>query len=152
MRKRILSILLAVCMVLCLAPVGVFAEGKTAERVETEQKLINALADSTVDIIELKGDIEVSTTLVVNRAVTLDIYGYMLEISGSGSVIKVADEGHLTLEDSNPQALYMFNPDADGLWKWVASGGTKSVRGGASMAATPATAAVCTWLSAAHLR
>ncbi len=31
MRKRILSILLTVCMVLCLAPTSVFAEGETAE-------------------------------------------------------------------------------------------------------------------------
>ena len=51
--------------------------------------MVNALADSTVDVITLKSDIAVSSTLIVKRAVTLDIYGYMLEMTGSGSVIKV---------------------------------------------------------------
>ncbi len=77
--------------------------------------MVNALADSTVDVITLKSDIAVSSTLIVKRAVTLDIYGYMLEMTGSGSVIKVADGGHLTLEDSDPKALYRFTPDANGL-------------------------------------
>ncbi len=130
MKKRMLSILLALCMVICLVPTSVFAAGETTKKVETEQELVDALADSTVDIITLKSDIAVSSTLIVKRAVTLDIYGYMLEISGSGSVIKVEDGGHLTLEDSDPKALYKFTPDANGLWKWVASGGTKAVRGG----------------------
>lgn len=94
--------------------------------------MVNALADSTVDVITLKSDIAVSSTLIVKRAVTLDIYGYMLEMTGSGSVIKVADGGHLTLEDSDPKALYRFTPDANGLWKWVASGGTLTAIGGES--------------------
>ena len=130
MKKRMLSILLTLCMVLCLAPVGVYAEGETTKKVETEQELVDALADSTVDVITLKSDIAVSSTLIVKRAVTLDIYGYMLEMKGSGSVIAIQDGGDLTLEDSDPKALYMFKPDANGLWKWVASGGTKAVRGG----------------------
>ena len=130
MKKRIVSILLTLCMVLCLVPTGVFAEGETTKKVETEQELVNALADSTVDVITLKNDIAINTTLTVDREVTLDLYGYMLEMKGSGSVIAIQDGGHLTLEDSDPNALYMFNPDANGLWKWVASGGTKAVRGG----------------------
>ena len=130
MKKRIVSILLTLCMVLCLVPTGVFAEGETTKKVETEQELVNALADSTVDVITLKNDIAINTTLTVDREVTLDLYGYMLEMKGSGSVIAIQDGGHLTLEDSDPKALYMFNPDANGLWKWVAGGGTKAVRGG----------------------
>ena len=98
--------------------------------VTNEAELIWALTNPDVNVITMKNDIAVSATLIVDRAVTLDLYGYMLEISGSGSVIKVANGGHLTLVDSDPQALYMFNPDADGLWKWVASGGTKTVNGG----------------------
>ena len=34
MNKRILSILLALCMLLCLVPTGVFAEGETAENAD----------------------------------------------------------------------------------------------------------------------
>ena len=130
MKKRLLSIVLILSMMMCLVPITAFAEGETVKDVSTEQELVDALADSTVDVITLKSDIAVSSTLIVKRTVTLDIYGYMLEISGNGSVIKVADGGHLTLEDSDPKALYMFTPDANGLWKLVASGGTKAVRGG----------------------
>ena len=130
MKKRFLSIVLILSMMMCLVPITAFAEGETVKDVSTEQELVDALADSTVDVITLKSDIAVSSTLIVKRTVTLDIYGYMLEISGNGSVIKVADGGHLTLEDSDPKALYMFTPDANGLWKLVASGGTKAVRGG----------------------
>ena len=129
MKKRLLSILLALCMVICLVPMSAFAEGETTKKVETEQELVDALADSAVDIVTLKSDIAIGSTLTVNRTVTLDIYGYMLEISGSGSVIKIADGGHLTLKDSDPTSTYKFTPDADGLWKW-GTGGTKTVNGG----------------------
>ena len=129
MKKRILSILLTLCMVLCLAPVGVFAEGETTKKVETEQELVDALADSTVDVIKLGSDVAVSSTLTVERAVTLDIYGYMLEMKGNGSVITVEDNGHLTLKDSDLTATYKFTPDANGLWKWGTSG-TETVHGG----------------------
>lgn len=121
--------MLTLCMVLCLVPISVFAEGETAKKVETEQELIDALADSTVDTITLKNDIAINTTLIVDRTVTLDIYGYMLEISGSGSVIRVVHGGHLTLKDSDLTSTYKFTPDADGLWKWGTTG-TKTVNGG----------------------
>ncbi len=131
MKKRIFSILLTLCMVLCLVPTRVFAEGETLKEVKVadEAEILAALADSTVDVITLKSDIAVSSTLIVKRTVTLDIYGYMLEISGSGSVIKVEDGGHLTLKDSDLTATYYFTPNSDGLWKWGTSG-TKTVNGG----------------------
>ena len=76
-------------MVICLVPTSVFAESETNKKVETEQELVDALSDSSTDIITLKNDIAISTTLTVDRAVTLDVYGYMLEITGSGSVINI---------------------------------------------------------------
>lgn len=129
MKRRILSILLALCMMICLVPTSVFAEGETNRKVETEQELVNALSDSSVDVITLKSDIEIGTTLTVDRNVTLDIYGYMLEISGKGSVIRIKSGGHLTIKDSDPTSTYKFTPDANGLWKWGTSG-TKTVHGG----------------------
>ncbi len=129
MKKRLLSILLALCMVICLVPTSVFAESETNKKVETEQELVDALSDSSTDIITLKNDIAISTTLTVDRAVTLNLVGYMLEMTGSGSVIKIADGGHLTLKDSDPTSAYKFTPDANGLWKW-GTGGTKTVNGG----------------------
>ena len=129
MKKRLLSILLALCMVICLVPTSVFAESETNKKVETEQELVEALSDSSTDIITLKNDIAISTTLNITRAVTLDLVGYMLEMTGSGSVIKIADGGHLTLKDSDPTSTYYFTPNSDGLWKWGTSG-TKTVHGG----------------------
>ena len=85
-----------------------FAEGETTRGVITEQELIEALADDTVDIVTLKNDIAVRTTLTVDRAVTLDLYGYMLENSAGGSVIKIEDGGHLTLKDSDLTSTYYF--------------------------------------------
>ena len=72
MKRQILSILLALCMMICLVPTSVFAEGETNRKVETEQELVNALSDSSVDVITLKSDIEIGTTLIVDRNVTLD--------------------------------------------------------------------------------
>ena len=48
MKKRILSILLALCMLFCLVPTTAFAEGETNRKVETEQELVDALADRLV--------------------------------------------------------------------------------------------------------
>ena len=47
MKKRVLSILLALCMAVCLLPTGMFAEGETDKRVGTKQGLVDALADDT---------------------------------------------------------------------------------------------------------
>ena len=133
MRKRILSILLTLCMVLCLVPITVFAEGETNRKVETEQELVDALADSSVDIITLKNDIAIGTTLTVLRKVTLDLNGYVLKMTGSGSVIildnKSGITGDLTLIDSNPTAEHKFK--VNGAEPWVLDdSGTETVYGG----------------------
>ena len=133
MRKRILSILLALCMVICLVPTTAFAEGETNRKVETEQELVDALADSSVDIITLKNDIAIGTTLTVLRKVTLDLNGYVLKMTGSGSVIildnKSGITGDLTLIDSNPTAEHKFK--VNGAEPWVLdNSGTETVYGG----------------------
>lgn len=133
MKKRILSILLTLCMVLCLVPTTAFAEGETNRKVETEQELVDALADSSVDIITLKNDIAIGTTLTVLRKVTLDLNGYVLKMTGSGSVIildnKSGITGDLTLIDSNPTAEHKFK--VNGAEPWVLdNSGTETVYGG----------------------
>ena len=133
MKKRILSILLTLCMVLCLVPTTAFAEGETNRKVETEQELVDALADSSVDIITLKNDIAIGTTLTVLRKVTLDLNGYVLKMTGSGSVIildnKSGITGDLTLIDSNPTAEHKFK--VNGAEPWVLDdSGTETVYGG----------------------
>lgn len=133
MKKRILSILLALCMLFCLVPTTAFAEGETNRKVETEQELVDALADSSVDIITLKNDIAIGTTLTVLRKVTLDLNGYVLKMTGSGSVIILDNKsgiiGDLTLIDSNPTAEHKFK--VNGAEPWVLDdSGTETVYGG----------------------
>ena len=133
MKKRILSILLALCMLFCLVPTTAFAAGETNRKVETEQELVNALADSSADIITLKNDIAIGTTLTVLRKVTLDLNGYVLKMTGSGSVIildnKSVITGDLTLIDSNPTAEHKFK--VNGAEPWVLdNSGTETVYGG----------------------
>ena len=133
MKKRILGILLALCMLFCLVPTTAFAEGETNRKVETEQELVDALADSSVDIITLKNDIAIGTTLTVLRKVTLDLNGYVLKMTGSGSVIildnKSGITGDLTLIDSNPTAEHKFK--VNGAEPWVLDdSGTETVYGG----------------------
>ena len=133
MKKRILSILLALCVLFCLVPTTAFAEGETNRKVETEQELVNALTDSSVDIITLKNDIAIGTTLTVLRKVTLDLNGYVLKMTGSGSVIildnKSGITGDLTLIDSNPTAEHKFK--VNGAEPWVLDdSGTETVYGG----------------------
>ena len=133
MKKRILSILLALCMLFCLVPTTAFAEGETNRKVETEQELVDALADSSVDIITLKNDIAIGTTLTVLRKVILDLNGYVLKMTGSGSVIildnKSGITGDLTLIDSNPTAEHKFK--VNGAEPWVLDdSGTETVYGG----------------------
>ena len=43
MKKRILSILLALCMLFCLTPISVFAEGETFKNVANAAELKSAL-------------------------------------------------------------------------------------------------------------
>ena len=133
MKKRLLSILLALCMLFCLVPTTVFAAGETNRKVETEQELVAALADGTADVIRLTKDIDISNSLTILRKVTLDLNGYVLKMTGSGSVIildnKSGITGDLTLIDSNPTAEHKFK--VNGAEPWVLDdSGTETVYGG----------------------
>ena len=96
MKKRILSILLMCCMVLTLLPTAAFAAGKI--EVGTEEELLAALADNTIDKITLTADITVSQTLVIDRQVVL-VLDHRLKIdreqSGSGTLFHITQSGYL---------------------------------------------------------
>ena len=133
MKKRILSILLTLCMLFCLVPTTAFAAGETNRKVETEQELVAALADGTADVIRLTKDIDISNSLTILRKVTLDLNGYVLKMTGSGSVIildnKSGITGDLTLIDSNPTAEHKFKVNGAGPWV-LDDSGTETVYGG----------------------
>lgn len=97
--------------------------------VTTASELTGALADSSISRITLKGDVEISSTLTVNRTVTLDLNGNVLKMTGGGSVIKVESGSNLTIQDSNTATPHNFTLGGDGLWVLDASG-SEIVNGG----------------------
>lgn len=78
MKKRIFSILTALCLCLTLLPTMAAAEktAGTATEVKTSDELVGALADPTITTIKLMGEIWVNETetvkeLTIDRAITL---------------------------------------------------------------------------------
>ena len=134
MRKRILSILLTLCMVLCLVPTSVFAEGETFKNVANAAELKSALADDSVPGIKLTSDIVTGEVFSVTRTVTLDLNGYMLKMTGNDSVIRVEKKSHkigdLSLIDSRPTTEHRFKADdKNGRWQ-LDENGDMLVNGG----------------------
>lgn len=129
MKKRVLSCLMALALCMTLLPTAALAEGKETE-VTTADALATALnGDAT--IIKLTADIEISTTLTVSRAVTLDLNGNVLKRTDTGRVIEVQNNGNLTLTDSTPSATHSFKVDeSTKLWILDKTNGTNTVNGG----------------------
>lgn len=144
-RKRIYTALLCTCFLLSTASVPVSAAETEQEEemitlssrsgeaeVSTKDELTSALGDSTKDTVKLTANIIIDTTLTVNRAVTLDLNGFVLQRTGEGSVIKVEQGGELTIADSNKNTAHKFAQNTNGLWELVdgSSTSSKTVNGG----------------------
>lgn len=77
----------------------------------------------------LCNNVNLTQTLVIQGNVTLDLNGFVLKITGSGSVTKI-ESGTLTLVDSHPAAIHKFVKNTDDLWMLDESHGAGIVRGG----------------------
>lgn len=105
------------------------------KEVTTAEELTAALADSSISGITLKRDIEIGSTLTVNRTVTLDLNGNVLKMTGGFSVIKVESGGDLTIQDSNITTRHNFYPNYKqpawhiDMWK-LDDSGSETVFGG----------------------
>ena len=102
--------------------------------VDTEKTLRDALANGAVGI-RLTKDVQLSATLEIRGELTLDLNGYVLQMTGSGSVFEIGSEktkerGKLTVVDSDTTREHKFKPNADHLWGLDETGGTKTVHGG----------------------
>lgn len=103
--------------------------------VTTAEELTAALANSSISGITLKRDIEIGSTLTVNRTVTLDLNGNVLKMTGGFSVIKVESGGDLTIQDSNITTRHNFYPNYKqpawhiDMWK-LDDSGSETVFGG----------------------
>ena len=74
--------------------------------------------------------IDITSPLTITGNVTLDLNGYVLKMTGAGSVIYVGPGATLTLTDSKPRAIHKFTPNANDLWVLDETNGTETVRGG----------------------
>lgn len=140
-RKRIYTALLCTCFLFSTASVPVSAAETEQEEMTTLSSrsgeaevsaaadLASALGDSNISKITLKQDIAISDTLTVNRAVTLDLNGFVLQRTGNDSVIKVEQDGNLTIADSNTDKAHKFVQSTGGLWVLV-DDSSKTVYGG----------------------
>lgn len=133
MRKRILGILLTLCMALGLMSPAVFAKDGTVKTAATEAELLAALADSAAGTVRLTADIKLNNTLSIGRAVTLDLNGRVLgkfyKSAGYGPSICVESEGALTLIDGNPAVEHRFSSGYNSLWR-LDDRGDKIIKGG----------------------
>ena len=100
------------------------------KEVATAEELTAALENNANDTVKLTANITIDTTLTINRTVTLDLNGFLLQMTGSGSVIKVESGGNLTIADSNTSTPHKFTQGGDGLWGLDETGGSKIVYGG----------------------
>ena len=108
------------------------AAGGAVTEVGNAADLTAAIANVKVDTVKLTGDIIISSSLTVKRAVTLDLNGHVLkyESANNGSVIVVENGGQLTIEDSNTSNLsHRFNPNGK-LWVLDEASGAETVTGG----------------------
>lgn len=77
----------------------------------------------------LCNNVNLTQTLVIQGDVALDLNGFVLKITGSGSVIKI-ESGTLTLVDSHPAAIHKFVKNTDDPWMLDESQGAGIVKGG----------------------
>ena len=116
MKRRLLPILMTLVLV-CALPIWaafvtsgdvtnplVCTAGATSSEESAVDKLKLAISRG-VDA-QLTEDIEITQTLYVERSMTIDLNGYVLKMTGDGSVLRVEEGPHpvtLTITDSRPQ-------------------------------------------------
>lgn len=113
-------------------------KGTPAGEKLTEENMSGSTIGAPVTISEktlnsgtyyLCNNVNLTHPLVIRGNVTLDLNGFVLKITGSGSVIKI-ESGSLTLVDSHPAAIHKFVKEATGLWTLNENAGTEIVKGG----------------------
>ena len=130
MKRRFISTLMALVMALSLLPAQALAEDNTVTELNNSN-ISNGLGNGTYKLTE---DVTITNTLTITGNTTLDLNNRVLQMTGSGSVFKIENGGHLTLEDNaaNKTPKYFDRNDTTGLWTWRTDNSTSnySVSGG----------------------
>ena len=134
MKRRFISILMALVMALSLLPAQALAEDNTVTELNKSNisnYVTNGLENGTYKLTE---DVTITTTLTITGDTTLDLNNHVLKMTGSGSVFKIESTGHLTLTDTaaTKTPKYFDRNDTTGLWSWRTDNSTSaySVSGG----------------------
>ena len=127
MKKRLLSLLLALTLCLALLPGVALAEGETIKEVSNETELRAALTNEAYSTVKMAADIDITNELIINinRTVTLDLNGYVLKQTGTVKRVIRLDKGTLTLKDSRPETTHDGLPSGG-----VITGGNMKNSGG----------------------
>ena len=100
----------------------------TASEVSSAADLVSAMADPTVSTVKLTSDISISERInIINRTVTIDLNGHVIQGNGSNIIFYISN-GHLTLNDSDPEKLHKFTTGSP--WVLNENDGTEIVKGG----------------------
>lgn len=132
MKQRILSILLALCLLLSLAPAQVLAAepgDQTVREAATVQELAAALADSTVDLVRLTADIVISETLTVSRSVTLDLNDHVVSMTGGLFTVTGRDVTLTLADNAAAKTAKKFKINETGVWT-LDETGDRTITGG----------------------
>ena len=152
MKIRMLSILLTLCMVLCIMPTAAFAASTPTGTALTQETIRDYAHKGSIgglyaedgiylpagdyylnEDIYLVGDDTDSNSvwpmLISGGNVTLGLNGHVLDLRGRN--INVYPGATLTLTDSNTGNLsHKFRVEDSGLWVWDETKGTETVTGG----------------------
>lgn len=135
MKKRLLSLLLILCLCAALLPAMVLAEDNVTI-VTTEEKLKDAIKKG--GSIQLGEKIELTSALDIKNTVILDLNGYEItranptgSVTGSINAVNIGNGGHLTLTDSSNRSGAISNFDGS---VHVLAGGTFTMNGGRLLA------------------
>ena len=109
------------------APARLTGENELPATTATEVATAAALQDAVANggNIRLTDDIAITSTLVIGngKSVTLDLQGHVLQMTGSGGVIRVNADGQLTMEDTSSGASHKFDKSS-ALWTLAADDAT----------------------------
>ena len=84
----------------------------------SDENALKAAVQIDNNYIRLSGNIDLTAPLKVEKNVTLDLNGCVLNAGGHCPVIQLYNKAKLIVVDSNPTKPHYFTVDKNGLWKW----------------------------------
>ncbi len=136
MKKRILSVLLVVILVLSLMPITALANTEIITWSDLQNAITSASPDATITLTKNLTAMDDNTSIEIpnGKNITLDLAGFVLNGNGKvGSVITINNNASLTIIDNDTTTEHYFSVDSEtGLWTLLDTkeANCKTVKGG----------------------